>query len=238
MKYYSIEPSLNTKVLGNYPQVKNIKYNCHVWDEPKFIEHVHFEKVDFEPIIANAILYAKSKLTDLISVTGMGFTLKLLISSKLKNILENKRKTGLQFFRSPIIQNDHLINNYWILNYYEISYQFLDFKNSVFFETTKFDKTNKLEINNQNAFIQKQNEIAEEGYPKGLLIDKIAIKKDNNEHFFLLQNTDNGTQYIVSEKLKKEIEEANCTGIEFQPIELSLTEWLHGGEREKIYGKT
>ena len=38
---------------------------------------------------------------------------------------------------------------------------------------------------------------------------------------------------------KKEIEDAGCTGIEFQPIELSYNEWLMpGGEREKIYGKS
>ena len=37
---------------------------------------------------------------------------------------------------------------------------------------------------------------------------------------------------------KKEIEDAGCTGIEFQPIELSYNEWsAPGGEREKIYGK-
>ena len=53
----------------------------------------------------------------------------------------------------------------------------------------------------------------------------------------MLQNVQGSVKYVVSEKLKKEIEEANCTGIEFQPVELSITEWLHGGEREKIYGK-
>lgn len=43
--------------------------------------------------------------------------------------------------------------------------------------------------------------------------------------------------YIVSEKLKKEIEDTGCKGIEFMPIEMKMTDWLQGGEREKIYGK-
>jgi hypothetical protein len=55
--------------------------------------------------------------------------------------------------------------------------------------------------------------------------------------FFALLNVEGGVKYIVSEKGRREIEENNCTGIEFQPIELSLTEWLQGGEREKMYGK-
>jgi hypothetical protein len=42
----------------------------------------------------------------------------------------------------------------------------------------------------------------------------------------------------VSEKLKQEIEDVGCTGIEFQPIELSYNErTAPGGEREKLYGK-
>ena len=45
-----------------------------------------------------------------------------------------------------------------------------------------------------------------------------------------------GGKYFISEKLKQEIEDAGCTGIEFQPSYLSLNEWLHS-EREKVYGK-
>ncbi|MDP5201333.1 hypothetical protein [Flavobacterium sp. DG2-3] len=41
--------------------------------------------------------------------------------------------------------------------------------------------------------------------------------------------------YYISEKLKKEIDDAGCIGIEFQPAELSSFEWIHGGERDKIY---
>jgi hypothetical protein len=67
-------------------------------------------------------------------------------------------------------------------------------------------------------------------------IDKIFLKNQANEDFFMLIN---GVKMIVSERLKKEIEDAGCTGIEFQPIELSLNEWLMpGGVREKVYGKS
>ena len=120
MKYFSINCSLNPKVLGHYPQVKDIKYNCHVWDEPSFIEHFHFSKIDFEPITANAVLFPSSKLTDLISIDGMGFTKKLLLSGKLKKCILEKRNKGLQFFSSNLIQKNEEIKDYWLLNSFEI----------------------------------------------------------------------------------------------------------------------
>jgi hypothetical protein len=42
---------------------------------------------------------------------------------------------------------------------------------------------------------------------------------------------------LCQKKLKKVIEDSECIGIEFMPIEMKMTEWLQGGEREKIYGK-
>ena len=66
-------------------------------------------------------------------------------------------------------------------------------------------------------------------------INSIFLNERVNEDFFLLKN---GVKYIVSEKLKQEIEDAGCTGIEFQPVEMSYNEWIApGGEREKVYGK-
>ena len=56
MKFFSINNSLDKNVLCHYPQTKDINYNCHVWDEPKFIEHVHFEKVDFENELNSPVL--------------------------------------------------------------------------------------------------------------------------------------------------------------------------------------
>ncbi|TCN56442.1 hypothetical protein D0809_15010 [Flavobacterium circumlabens] len=237
MKYYSIEPALNAKVLGNYPQVKNIKFNCHVWDEPKFIEHTHFTKINFEPITANAVLYAKSNITDLISVTGMGFTLKPLISEKLKTILEKNRKTGLQFFKSPVIHQDKIIDTYYVLNMYEVDMSFIDFKKSeVYLTENTFNLIEKLKIKSYAEFITEKSGIDKKGYPFGIHITKFNFLDDLKQDFFLIQNIEGGSKYIVSEKLKIEIEESDCTGIEFKPVELSLNEWLHE-EREKVYGK-
>jgi hypothetical protein len=242
--YYSIEHSTNTKIVGKFFQAVNAVHNCHVWDEPKFIEHINFEKVDFEPITSNAILEKKAKLTDLISCPSIGFSLKLLISGKFKDILEKNRKNGMHFFKAPIIQNNIVVEDYWILNFYEFNHEYVDFLNSKISYTRKADdykityNTIKefINIENLKEFEAKRSEafIKEES----LSIEKLSLFSEKiNEDFFVIKYVFGGLFY-VSEKLKKEIEDAGCTGIEFQPAELSYNEWtMPGGEREKIYGK-
>jgi hypothetical protein len=238
MKFYSIQHSLNPKIIGNYPQVQAVHHNCDVWDEPKFMEHVQFEKVDFEPITSNAILHKKSKQTDLIHCVTMGFSRKLLISGKLKTILEKNRKSGMQFFKSQIIQNNLAIEDYWILNMYDSNLNYIDYLNSNVFLQDGFNIVEKIGIQNFEEFLIKNSEILKIGYPMNIVIKNISILKSIENNFFLLKNVEGGHKYTVSENLKKEIEDAGCTGIEFQPTELSFNEWLiPGGEREKIYGK-
>lgn len=238
MRFYSVRHSLDVKVMGHYPQVKNIRQNCDVWDEPRFIEHVHFKKVDFEPITANAILYPSSKLTDLISVTGMGFTRKLLLSDKLKEIIRKRRSSGLDFYPSPVIHKNELINGYWVLNSFEIDMEFVDIKQSkVVWRKRKAEGGTYLMDISFASIDEFTKKIDKEGLEGELYLDRIEIKKNVNTDFFTLLNVAGGVKYVVSEKLKKEIEDANCTGIEFMPVGLTLNEWLHN-EREKIYGKS
>lgn len=97
MNFFCIRESLDKRQVGIYPQVEEALYSCDVWNEPKFVDGIEFKKVDFEPIVAKAILRKKAKPSDLISAGIIGFHLKLLMSDKLKIILEKSKKTGLQF---------------------------------------------------------------------------------------------------------------------------------------------
>lgn len=241
MRYFCITNSLDSKIIGKYMQAEKAQYHCSVWDEPKFIEHIHFEKIDFEPIVANAILYPKAKVTDLISVVSMGFTLKLLMSGKLKSIFEKSRKSGLQFFKSDIIHKGDIISDYWILNAYEVDMQFVDYeKSEIVSIKPKLDGGTYLfteEIKTLKEFNIKKQE-AEEFNPGSLYINKIHLIENIDQDLFVLLHVEGGAKYVVSEKLKNEIEDEGCTGIEFQPVELTLNEWsIQGGPREKIYGK-
>lgn len=239
MKYYCINESLNDKITGIYPQVENAQYTCDVWNEPKFVDRVNFIKTDFEPIIANAIIRERATLTDLISAGIVGFSLKLLISGKLKGILESNRNHGLQFYNAPVLYDEGIIKDYWIINPFEINMEYIDFMESeVFLMKNTFNKEERLVIESYDGYMEQKSKIDQKGYPYSILVEKLKLIDDVKEDFFVLLNVEGGIKYVVSEKLKLEIESNECTGIEFMPVELSQNEWLaKEGERERVYGK-
>ena len=238
MKYYFLNNSLNNKIVGDYDQVIEARHHCNIWEEPNFIDRIDFIKIDFEPIISNAILSKKAVLTDLINAQVIGFSLRLLISSKLKDIIKKYSGEKGQFFKSPVFYKNKEIDEYWIFYPYFFELNSIDYLDSkilirkrkpeggTYLEEVKVESEEEFKVQN---LLKKDNEY--------LFISNLKIKNNFLSDFFFLNNMEGGIRYIVSEKLKQEIEEANCTGIEFQPVELSTVEWLQGGEREKIYGK-
>lgn len=117
--------------------------------------------------------------------------------------------------------------------------QFIDYSKSDIYKTEyTVNKTEKILINTYSEFLNKRNQIHKQGYPSDIFIENFNLNQNVTEDFFAILNVMGGVNYIVSEKFKQEIEYAGCTGIEFQPIELSYQEWVApGGMREKIYGK-
>ncbi len=236
IKYFSIENTLNEKNIGKIPQVKEVNHNCHIWDNPNFIDRYPFTKIEMSPILSNAVLYAKAKQTDLIHTNSIGFPSgSMLISEKFKTILENFNCFGIQFFSTYIIHKDKKIENYWQTHVYDIPYDFIDFKNTDILLKDR-DKNRKpiqnyLErVSNKEEFLNMAETMK---YPKMLFLENLSFVKNMDLDYFFLRNFEGANLGIVSEKLKKEIEQ-NCTGMEFKPIEMKLTEWFEGGEREKI----
>ncbi len=236
MKYYILEPSLDRKIMGFLPQVNDINYNCNINDS-RFIGNFLFEKIDItNPILATPILYKKSYLTDFIHVGGIGFTFKLVVSTKLKELIEESNYYGIQFFQISVIHNNILNNNYWLLHPYRFNLEGVDFRNSKLVTRKRnLDKTTYLEV-------QEINDLKEFNYKinqgEKLSFSKILIKEDKNQDFFPLRYTLSGINFLVTKELRCKIEDDDCSGMEFRPSELSFNDWMvSGGEREKSYGK-
>lgn len=240
MKYFSVQGSMNTKIIGKIPHTKEVLHNCDVWDEPMFIDRMFFRKIEGTPILSNAVLFPKAKLTDFILTYGIGFGFgSMLISNKLKNILEKFNVFGLQYFKTFLIHNNEKIENYWQTHISNLAYDYIDFDKTIFLlkEYSLDGSVNiqELQIANLSEFlIITQNLVP----PKMLFIKSFKFNKKMNLDYFALRYTEDCHYGIVSEKLKKEIENQCITGIEFRPIEVNINEWLAGGEREKIYGKS
>ncbi|MBB5395603.1 hypothetical protein [Mucilaginibacter sp. AK015] len=241
MAYYILNESLNRKILGKYPQVENTVYSCDSWEDPRFIEHesVSFEKVNFTPITAKAILAKKARLNDFMYPGGMGFSKKPLISGKLKSILEVTDKQGLQIYNSPVIYQGNEIEDYWVLNPYIFDMQAIDFKNVDVYLMEKYvHKIKKLDVLTYEDFIKQKAMIQEKGYPYSIYIENVHILENTTSDFLILENVEGGVMYLVSERLKQHLEAEGITGIEYQPSYISFNEWLaKGGLREQLYGK-
>lgn len=242
--YYFLNPSMNPRIVGKYCQSENIANN-ELRNNPRFLNNVYFTEVDFEPITPKAILHKKAKLTDLISNVNAGGSLRPLMSEKLRDILVTHRATGMQFFSSSLVTaNGHEIEGYCSLNMHQSNNEFIDIKNSLVRhqrKSTDYEKTYKTEVeyrtfNDYNSFANALGLARENG--ETFYIEKLKLLPGITEEFFMVEDVDGGVNFIVSENLRKELETACCIGIEFQPVELSQLEWLQGGEREKVYGKS
>ncbi|WP_426430679.1 imm11 family protein [Winogradskyella sp. HB-48] len=241
MKYFSINNSLNEKIMGHLPQVKEVVHNCHISDNPNFIDRFPFEKIEVNPILSNAVLYSKSNQTDLIHTSSIGFSYgSMLINDKFKTILEQFNCFGIQFYSTYIIHKEKKIDNYWQTHIYDIPYDFIDFTNTALLLKYRDENgkpiQNYLErVSNKEEFL---NMVEIMKYPKMLFLKNISFVKEMDIDYFFLRNYESASLGIVSEKLKNEIEEQKITGIEFRPIDVSLNDWLgSNGLREKIYGR-
>lgn len=240
MKYFAIQTCLNEKLLGKYPQVKGFIHHCNVNEETNFIDNFIYEKIKVQPILSNVVLHSVAKQTDFIDVYGdVGFNFGYLISDKFKQILDQFNCYGLQLFKTYIIQHDKKFNNYWQTNIYDFPFQFVDFKKTNF--TLKDRDKNRNIISNTIGFenIDEFNLfVSSIRYPKMISLKNIFFNENMDLDFFSLRYAEAAHKGIVSERLKNELVKNEISGVEFQPLELSISEWLMpGGEREKIYGK-
>lgn len=238
-KYFSIENSLNEKIMGKIPQIKDFIYHCNIESDPNSIDKFIFQKIEIKPTLSNVILYENAIHTDFINTSGnIGFGFGNLISNKFKQILEKFNSYGFQFFETYIVQNNKKNFNYWQTNIYDFPFHFIDFEKTIFLLKDRDTNRNMIIkticFNNLDEFTLLTSSMR---YPKMIFFEEIYFNRNMNLDFFTLRYTEDVNKGIVSEKLKNELEKKEVSGIEFRPIEMSLQEWYHSGEREKIYGK-
>lgn len=239
MKFFALENSLDEKIMGKIPQIKEFIHHCNIDKEPNHIDKYIFEKIEIQPILSNIVLYANAKQTDFINTYGnVGFGFGNLISDKLKLILEDFNCYGFQFFKTYILQNNKKNDNYCQTSIYDFPYQFIDFKNTIVSLKDSITRKVVSEPSNINNLEDFQSLINSLEFPISISLSNLSFNKNMDLDFFTLRFFENGgSNGIVSEKLKNELEKNEITGIEFRPIELSLREWYDSSDREKIYGK-
>jgi hypothetical protein len=216
MKYYSLEHSSDSKVIGKsaYPQTEGVY--THI-DNPQYFFNAFKENTKIDRVVEfpMAKIRRKSvKLTDLLSGSGYGFEKRLLISNKLKLVLDNTHFIGFQFFETKVFDFQMIQQySYWLSNVYLFFPEYVDYSKSELWTDT-FDGKGE-----ERVFCDSYEEYQHKGNlyaPRKIYLRKVEFIESQIEHdFFALNNVYGAMSYYVSERLKEAIESAGCTGMKF-----------------------
>ena len=223
--FYRIEPSLDEKVTGiDDFQSSSAIYPVNIWD-PIYINQWRHTLIPDYVVLPIPKIKAKANLTDLMSVFFTGSGGRLTISNRLKEILEKSSHGNIQFIPLTIYYKKKYLTNYWLTNI--LSYdnnEAVNYQMSlVYLRYSGEDKHYYQEVRSYEEHLdaRKKNADAKSDSAAFTLIEKLYFKKKLLRDLYTVEhlNIYPMGEYFVSEKLRREIESAGCTGIEFQPIE-------------------
>jgi hypothetical protein len=208
MKYYTIETSDDISVIGAYPQVvKEENYNL---SSPISYWNVSWDKIpDFTPDY-------RIKLNDAAKPTSLLNTLSgfygLTVDKYLKNILERFNLPEHNFYPIEVRKDNQALDYYWF-HFVDSLIPFIDFKNTLFEKYRKFplkvmEELRFTSINELHKIESRLN------FEQGIRIKDLKV--NNNFPKFDVISLWNLTPHIlISENLKKTIENIGFTGLTF-----------------------
>lgn len=205
-KFYKIEPAVGTKETGiGYPAAKMI--SGYSFSAPDSVHRINNYSIpDFTPNISFE-LSKGSNLCDVmteVAMPGIGF----LISEKLKLFLQNFNLGQHQFFKGKIKDNHHEYDYYWLHLIWNNRHEIVDFSNSSFYKEKHGNNLGELIIDSIEDYKKVKKEIGSK-YIIGF--DYLSIL--HRPQFDLWPIPFRGS-IIISEKLKKAIENTGFSGID------------------------
>jgi hypothetical protein len=223
MKYFLIQEVVDSKLTGVFPQVQTGKLSEHI-NNQNGLWQLQLKEANEQTFLPLPFLHRRAKITDLLSVSFIGFSGRLLVSEKLNTLLFSTTNAGVQSLETVVQLYDGSYKKYFIINPYLSDYRFLDFLASNFFYVNQIDD-NKIPVkfisiqDFINTYQANRKSAVTNPYPnhKPLLIQKVVIKENCDLDFFSITPVlPGGIEFVVSERLKKAIVDANCTGIIFK----------------------
>jgi len=211
MKYYQLSHSTVTQEVGmTYPQSQTareslpVDHRQHLWQQKAGI----LKNV----VLPEPVVHPDAKLSDLLSTTA---TWRLVISPKLKVILEKFIKEGQCQFLEMKVHYLSEVYQYWMLNPLQFNMELIDFGNSeIWLCGAGNTKIRKLEVNNIKDFEKNSHSFS---MPERVSITAISFVPSITADFIQLRNAPN--MYYVSEKLRNELIKEGCKGISFKETE-------------------
>jgi hypothetical protein len=213
MKYYQLSHSTVTEEVGiTYPQSQTARESLPI-DHP---QHLWQQKAGILNNVAlpEPVVHSDAKLSDLLSTTS---TWRLVMSSKLKVILEKYIKEGqCQFLEMKV----HYLSEeyqYWMLNPLQFNMEVIDFATSkIWLCGAGNTKIREMEIKNLTDF-EKNSQTFH--MPERVSITSVSFVPNITSDFIQLRNAP--SMFYVSETLRNELIKDGCTGISFRDCQRS-----------------
>lgn len=211
MKYYQLSHSTVTEEVGmTYPQSQTARESLPI-DHP---QHLWQQKAGILKNVAlpEPVVHPDAKLSDFLSTTA---TWRLVMSTKLKVILEKYIKEGQCQFLEMKVHYLSETYQYWMLNPLQFNIELIDFGASeIWLCGAGNTKIRKLEVNNITDF---ENTSHTFHMPERASITSISFVSEITADFIQLRNAP--SMYYVSETLRNELIKEGCTGISFKETE-------------------
>ena len=213
MSYFKIQAGVINKVVGDMASHKMTSY--YRYDRPNSVYKLKIRgKLDFAPDIDAIQILKRAKLMDVIvsvPLAGNG----LVISDRLRKIIANSvMPIETQIFDAYVLFKEEKKHFNFLYIYDAQENEIVDWSKSLFMETSVggFEQGNPKKYSFEAFKIEKI-----ENY-KYFKPSKLVLKKDKlNSDIIRLDYTHDG--YYVSEKLKQEIENSDCQGVDLIPID-------------------
>lgn len=131
MKYFEIFQETDSKIIGTYPQVKNLRIDFQKARASQWGIISQWKTEDDIPDLHNFLFQQRAKLTDILSNNFVQISSGLLISEKGKQVLEQFKINGT--FYSAIVYKNEKEYQYYLLRFGDIISK-ISFKKSEFIE--------------------------------------------------------------------------------------------------------
>lgn len=198
MKYHPLRHSIIPQEIGvTYPQSQKTKERGSI-DDPRHLWNQKFGFLD-DVVLPEPVIHPEAKLSDLVSTTA---TWRLVISPKMKGVLEKFIEPGqCQFLKTRIhYLAEHY--QYWILNPLHYHMELIDFSISEIWLCGPADtKIKKVKCDTWAAFEEFSKNLR---LPERANIYNVAFVTDAAADFIQLRDSP-GVQYYVSENLRDKL---------------------------------
>lgn len=220
MKYFKITQNTDSKIIGKYPQVKDLKISFHEARASQWGKIDEWKSDDDIPDLNNFLLQPKSKLTDLISNSFVIVSDGLFISQESKEVFNQFIING-SFYPSTIYKLDEKFS------YHFLKYEYGGLSNMIW-EESEFIEYNINTLEFGNIVLVKNFEDYKEK------VESLRTSKNDdialwnlfpklikfNKEYDMTPMFKYGL--ICNENVKNAIEENHLIGFLFEPLDIEI----------------